>query len=84
MSAVYNGTKQDTSCKVDAPTITAPTNTPDVLGYNTTKDANQNNSSYNKETGKLTLTEANTGNTWYAQTKKDEITYPKYLYSWRF
>lgn len=75
LSAVYNGTKQDTSCKVDAPTITAPTNTPDVLGYNTTKDANQNNSSYNKETGKLTLTEANTGNTWYAQTKKDEITY---------
>lgn len=75
LGAVYNGATQDTSCTVEAPTITAPTNTPKILGYNTTADANQNNSSYNKETGKLTLTSSNTGNTWYSQTKKDEITY---------
>jgi hypothetical protein len=31
LAEVYDGTSQDTSCTVDAPTITAPANTPTVL-----------------------------------------------------
>jgi hypothetical protein len=31
LAEVYDGTAQATSCTVDAPTITAPSNTPTVL-----------------------------------------------------
>ena len=72
---VYNNAVQGTNCSVTAPTITAPSNTPTILGYNTTADAHSNNSAYNKDNGKLTLTSSNTGKTWYAQTKKDAVSY---------
>ena len=45
------------------------------MGYNTTAGANSNNSSYNATTKVLTLTSSNTGKTWYAQTKKDAVSY---------
>ena len=75
IAATYNGVAQATSCSVTAPTITAPVSTPTILGYNTTAGANSNNSSYNTTTKVLTLTSSNTGKTWYAQTKKDAVSY---------
>ncbi len=70
LAVTYNGAAQATSCTVDAPTITAPANTPTVLGYNTSADANANHANYNLDNGKLTLTSALNNQTWYAQTMK--------------
>ena len=70
LAATYNGAAQATSCTVDAPAITAPANTPTVLGYNTSADANANHVNYNLDNGKLTLTSALNNQTWYAQTMK--------------
>ena len=75
LGAVYNKQAQNTSCDVTAPTITAPSNTPTIIGFNTSAGSNSNNSSYNTSTGKLTLNSSNNGSTWYAQTKKDAVTY---------
>ena len=75
ISATYNGAVQATSCTVAAPTITAPSVTPTILGYNTSKNSNSNNSSYNRSNKLLTLNSSNTGKTWYAQTKKDVVSY---------
>ena len=68
IAAAYNGATQGGSCTVDAPTITRSNY--DIIGFNTTAASTSNNSSYNSSTGKLTLTASNTGNTWYAVTKK--------------
>ena len=68
IAAAYNGASQDSSCTVDAPTITRSNY--DIIGFNTTAASTTNNSSYNTSTKKLTLTSSNTGNTWYAVTKK--------------
>ena len=74
LAATFNGTAQATSCQVDAPTITAPANTPTVLGFNTAANSNSNNASYNTSTKKLTLTSALNNKTWYAQTTKAKVT----------
>ena len=78
LAATYNGTAQNTTCTVDAPTITPPANTPNVVGFNTSANSTTNNSSYNTSTGKLTLNKtSDTGNgrTWYAITASgDAIT----------
>jgi hypothetical protein len=75
IAATYNGTAQATNCTVTAPTITAPSATPTVLGYNTSASSNSNNSSYNTTSKLLTLNSSNTGSTWYAQTRKDAVNY---------
>ncbi len=75
IAATYNGAAQATSCTVTAPTITAPSATPTVLGYNTSASSNSNNSSYNTTSKLLTLNSSNTGSTWYAQTRKDAVSY---------
>ena len=75
IAATYNGAAQATSCTVTAPTITAPSATPTVLGYNTSASSNSNNSSYNTTSKLLTLNSSNTGSTWYAQTRKDAVNY---------
>ena len=70
LSATYNGQKQATSCTVDAPTITAPANTPTIVGFNTSATSTTNSSSYNTSTKKLTISGSGT---WYAITKKDAV-----------
>ena len=56
------------------PTITAPSVTPTVVGWNTDANATTNDSSYSTSTGNITLTSSNTGKTWYAITKKNAVT----------
>ena len=73
LAATFNGTAQATSCTVDAPTITAPTNTPTILGFNTAASSNANNSAYSTSTKKLTLTSSLNNKTWYAQTTKAKV-----------
>ena len=71
---VYNKAVQATTCTVTAPTITAPTNTPDVIGFNNNSTDTTNNSQYNASTGVLTLnvtSDAGAGRTWYAITKHE-------------
>ena len=74
LAATFNGVAQATSCTVDAPTITAPANTPTVLGFNTSADSNSNSEAYNASNGKITLTSSNNNSTWYAQTTKAKVT----------
>ena len=66
MAAVYNGATQETSCTVNAPTITRSGYS--IIGFNTSASATTNNSSYNTSTKKLTLTSSNDNKTWYAIT----------------
>ena len=73
LPAVYNKETQITSCEIDAPTITAPANTPTIVGFNTAANSTTNNASYNTTTKKITLTEGNDNNTWYAITTKAKI-----------
>lgn len=75
LAAVYNGAKQDTSCSVTAPIITAPDNTPIIIGYSTSASSHSKDEAYNEGNNKITLTASNTNQTWYAQTKSKEITY---------
>ena len=75
LAAVYNGEKQDTSCTVQAPTITAPDNTPVIIGYSKSASSHSKDEAYNEGNNTITLTASNTNQTWYAQTKSKEITY---------
>ena len=75
LSAVYNGAKQDTSCSVTAPIITAPDNTPVIIGYSKSASSHSKDEAYNEGNNTITLTASNTNQTWYAQTKSKEITY---------
>ena len=59
---IYN---TETSCTVDAPTITRDGFT--IIGFNTSTEATTNNSSYNALTKKLTIS---SNSTWYAITNK--------------
>ncbi len=61
----WNGAAPNTSCTVDAPTITRSDYT--IVGYNTSSSLTTNNSNYNTSTKKLTIS-SNT--TWYAITKR--------------
>ena len=74
IAASYNGSNQAKSCYAKMPTITAPSTTPKVVGWNTDANATTNDSSYSTSTGNLTLTSSNTGKTWYAITKKIAVT----------
>ena len=70
LAAVYNTNTQATTCTVDAPTITREEHT--AVGFNTSSDSTTNSSSYNVDSGKLTLNitdDASPGRTWYAITK---------------
>ena len=71
---VYNGGTQASSCEVTMPTVTAPSATPTFIGWNQDSNGTTNDSSYNTTTNKLTLTNSNTGKTWYAITRKDALT----------
>jgi uncharacterized repeat protein (TIGR02543 family) len=75
LDKVYNSNTQATSCVVTAPTITAPSATPTIIGFNTSSSATTNNSSYNTSTKDLTLTSSNSGSTWYAITSASAKTY---------
>ena len=75
IASTYNGKAQATSCRVTMPTITAPSATPTVVGWNTSADATTDISGYASSGTSLGLTSSNTGKTWYAITKKDPSTY---------
>ena len=68
IAATYNGTAQATSCNVTSPTITAPSNTPRVLGWNTSASATS--SAWSVNTAKAVSANA----TYYAITRKDAKT----------
>ena len=74
IAASYNGSNQAKSCYAKMPTITAPSTTPTVVGWNQSANGTTNDSSYSTSTGNLTLTSSNTGKTWYAITKKNATT----------
>jgi len=66
--AVYNNATQATTCNITSPTITAPTNTPTVVGWSTAADTHSNQWSQNTAKGV-------SGNaTYYAQTTKAAVT----------
>jgi hypothetical protein len=65
---------------VDAPTVTACSNTPTFIWYNTSASSTTNNSSYNTSTKKLTLTSSNNNSTWYAITTAPKITHTATFY----
>ena len=75
IAASYNGSNQAKSCYAKMPTITAPSTTPTVVGWNQSANGTTNDSSYSTSTGNLTLTSSNTGKTWYAITRKNLVTY---------
>ena len=57
---------KETSCTVDAPTVTRSGYS--VVGFSTSNSATSNNSNYNTSTGKLTIS---SNETWYAVTKNN-------------
>ncbi len=74
----YNTTPQATSCDITTPTITANSNTPDIIGYNQEKDTHTLQVGSN---AKLSVDANINGKTYYAQTtapaKKHTITFNK-------
>ena len=66
--AVYNNATQASSCNITSPTINASSNTPTVVGYNTSASATS--SSWNHNTSKAVSSNA----TYYAITRKDAVT----------
>ena len=66
--AVYNNATQATTCNITSPTINASSNTPTVVGYNTSASATS--SSWNHKTSKAVSSNA----TYYAITRKDAKT----------
>ena len=68
IAAVYNNATQASSCNITSPTINASTNTPTVVGYNTSASATS--SSWNQNTSKAVSANA----TYYAITRKDAVT----------
>ena len=66
--AVYNNATQASSCNVTSPTINASSNTPTVVGYNTSASATS--SSWNQNTSKAVSSNV----TYYAITRKDAVT----------
>ena len=75
LKETYNGNKQDTTCSVTPPKVTAPSNTPDFLGWNLNNNDQKNNTNYNLDNNILTLSEDVNGNIWYAITEKKEVYY---------
>ena len=75
LKETYNGNKQDTTCSVTPPKVTASSNTPDFLGWNLNNNDKKNNTNYNLDNNGLTLSEDISGNTWYAITEKKEVYY---------
>ncbi len=71
IGVAYNNDKQATSCNVTTPTITAPTATPTIVGYNQTSTATSSQVGSNAT---LTVNSSNNGKTYYAITKKDAVT----------
>ena len=69
LAAVYNNATQNTSCTVDAPTITRSGYT--IIGFNTGYGDTTNSAAYNTSTKKLTLSSGNNNRTWYAITKSN-------------
>lgn len=65
----YNGRKQDSSCSITSPIIEASENTPQVIGYSTGIEK------HDMEWASNTLKEVDENANYYAQTKKDEVTY---------
>lgn len=65
----YNGVKQDTDCDITSPTIEASRNTPDVIGYSTATDKHE------MEWSAGTIKKVRESANYYAQTKKNEVTY---------
>ena len=75
LKETYNGNKQDTTCSVTPPKVTASSNTPDFLGWNLNSNDHKNYTNYNLDNNVLTLSEDISGNTWYAITEKKEVYY---------
>lgn len=67
---VYNGSIEGINCSVTTPIIVAPSVTPIIIGYNEDKNATLSQIGSNEI---LTLDEYNTGKTYYAITRKDEV-----------
>ncbi len=72
LPAVYNGEEQTTSCELTTPTITAPANTPTIVGYN--QDASETTAQVGSNS-QLTVDSNNQGKTYYAITKSVALTY---------
>jgi len=68
IAAVYNNATQEANCSVTTPVITAPTNTPSIVGYNQSASATSSQVGSNAS---LTITSSINGKTYYAITKKD-------------
>lgn len=67
--ASYNGASQGTSCQVTAPTITGPSTTPTVVGFNTSASATT------AQVGSGATFSISSNPTYYAITRKDAVTY---------
>ena len=76
--AVYNNATQATSCKITSPKINASSNTPTVIGYNTSASATT--STWDEETEKSVSANA----IYYAITKKDAKNYCSFASSYLF
>ena len=75
LKETYNGAKQDTTCNVTPPTVTASVNTPDFLGWNLNSNDQKNHLNYNLNNNTLALSEDLDNNIWYAITEKKEVYY---------
>ena len=69
IAASYNGQAQAANCSVTSPTITAPSNTPTVIGWSTAADRHQNDWTANSAKN------VSENATYYAQTKKNAVTH---------
>ena len=73
LSEVYNWGIQDADCEVNMPIVTPHSNTPTFIWWNTSSNSTANNASYSISSNKLTLTETNKWNVWYAITTAPEV-----------
>ena len=65
----YNGSSQNETCSITSPTIVGSSNTPNVVGYNTSSSATT--SSFNQNT----LKNINSNMTYFAITKNSDVSY---------
>lgn len=74
-----NAWNKQVSCKVSSPVITAPTSTPNVLGFNISSESTTKNSAHDLSKNTITLNSSNTNKTWYAITYANEKTLSAYF-----
>ncbi len=72
IAAVYNTATQATSCTLTTPVITAPSNTLTIVGYGTSASSTTSTVGSNAT---LTMTSSNNKSTYYAITRKNQVSY---------